>query len=74
LAKLTVDYRYVTVGVLLNLQGTYAIGGGGGILMTAGLSRLFNTIAVRWTLIIATLPVPLLVWLSGANILSTLFS
>lgn len=74
LAKLTLDYRYVTIGVLLNLPGTFAIGGGGGILMTAGLTRLFRTSAILWTLVIATLPIPLLVWLSGVDVLSTVFS
>ena len=65
LAKLTVDYRYVTIGALLNLPGTFAIGGGGGILMLAGLSRLFTFPGILLTVLIATLPVPLTVWLTG---------
>jgi hypothetical protein len=67
--KLTVDYRYATIGVLLNVPGTFAIGGGGGILMAAGLSRLFNGWVVLLTLMIATLPVPLLVWIMGVSII-----
>ena len=69
LARLTVDYRYAAIGVLLNVPGTFAIGGGGGILMAAGLSRLFNGWAILLTLAIATLPVPLAVWIMGVAIL-----
>lgn len=65
LAKLTVDYRYATLGVLLNVPGTFAIGGGGGILMAAGFSRLFNGWLILATLLIATAPVPLTVWIIG---------
>lgn len=71
LAKLTVDYRYGSIGVLLNVPGTFAIGGGGGILMAAGLSRLFDGWAMLLTLAIATLPVPLLVWLMGVSIIGS---
>jgi len=67
LGKLTVDYRYLTVGLLLNVPGTFAIGGGGGILMVAGLSRLFNGWAMLGTLLIATIPVPLTVWILGTQ-------
>lgn len=69
LGKLTVDYRYASIGVLLNVPGTFAIGGGGGILMAAGLSRLFNGWAILLTLAIATLPVPLAVWIMGVSII-----
>ena len=67
LAALTVNYRYVTLGLLLNLPGTFAIGGGGGIMLVAGLSRLFTPWAMLATLLIATLPVPLTVWLMGTR-------
>jgi hypothetical protein len=68
LAKLTIDYRYVTLGLLLNLPGTFALGGGGGILMAAGLSRLFHGWVILATLLIATLPVPLVVWVMGVTV------
>ena len=71
LGKLTTDYRYVSIGVLLNVPGTFAIGGGGGILMAAGFSRLFNSWFVFLTLLLATLPVPLIVWTMGLSILGT---
>ncbi|MBB5721626.1 hypothetical protein FHS72_001238 [Loktanella ponticola] len=69
LAKLTIDYRYATIGLLLNVPGTFAIGGGGGILMAAGLSRLFSGWAIFVTLLVATLPVPLVVWVMGVSVL-----
>ena len=69
LARLTIDYRYVLIGLLLNVPGTFTIGGGGGILLIAGLSRLFRSWAILLTLLIATLPVPLAVWFFGTQIL-----
>ncbi len=69
LAPILVDYRYVTVAILFNLPGNIAIGGGGGIMMAAGLSRLFRTRWMLLTIALATLPLPLLVWLSGGSIL-----
>ncbi len=53
-------YRYVLLGLLLNLPGNAAVGGGGGIVFLSGLSGRF---AWRWyalTLLIATCPVPVL--------------
>lgn len=71
LGRITVDYRYVAIGILLNVPGTFAIGGGGGILLVAGLSRLFNGWLMLLTLMIATLPVPLTVWIMGTQIFSS---
>ena len=68
LAKLTVDYRYITIGILLNVPGTFAIGGGGGILMAAGFSRLFKGWQILLTLMIFTMPVPLFVWTTGLSL------
>ena len=69
LAPLATRYRYAMLAVLLNVPGNVALGGGGGILMLAGISRLF---APGWTLLtvcLATAPVPLAVWVLGADIL-----
>ena len=69
LAPLATRYRYAMLAVLLNVPGNVALGGGGGILMLAGISRLF---APGWTLLtvcLATAPVPLAVWFMGADIL-----
>jgi len=59
----------VLLALLINLPGNSLIGGGGGILLVAGPSRLFSLPALVVTLILATAPVPLAVWLMGANIL-----
>lgn len=71
LSWIVVDYRYVSLGLLLNVPGTFALGGGGGILIAAGFSRLFHSGLVLLTLMIATLPVPLTVWLMGTKVLSS---
>jgi hypothetical protein len=69
LAAFLCDYRYVTLAIMINLPGNIALGGGGGIMMAAGLSRLFQTGFIVLTLAIATLPVPLAVWFWGADVL-----
>ena len=61
------DYRYLLVALLINLPGNSLIGGGGGILMMAGMSRLFRFPALLLTIALATAPLPLAVWLFGAD-------
>ena len=63
LARPLVRWRYPMVAVLLNLPGNGAMGGGGGLMLLAGISRLFE---LRWmapTVLLAVAPVPALVWL-----------
>ncbi len=62
-------FRYVMIAALVNLPGSTLIGGGGGILMLAGLSRLFGFSAILITLILAVAPVPALVWVFGIDVL-----
>lgn len=69
LAAILCNYRYVTLAIAINLPGNIALGGGGGIMMAGGLSRLFQTRFVVLTILLATLPVPLSVWLMGSEIL-----
>ena len=69
LAPLLCDYRYVTLGLAINMPGNIALGGGGGIMMAGGLSRLFQTRFAILTVFLATLPIPLSVWLLGADVL-----
>jgi hypothetical protein len=71
LALIAVRYRYLLIGALVNVPGTFAIGGGGGILMLAGVLRLFHWSGIILTLAIATLPVPLAVYIMGADFLSS---
>ncbi|WP_439154917.1 hypothetical protein [Yoonia sp.] len=69
LAPLLVRYRYGMLAVLINIPGTIVIGGGGGIMLVAGFSRLFHPGLTFLTVLLATLPVPLAVWLLGTDIL-----
>jgi len=54
-----VEGRYAAVAAILNIPGNALIGGGGGILLIAGLSRIFSTFGMLLTLIIAVAPVPI---------------
>lgn len=69
LAKPLIDYRYVTMGLLINMPGNSVIGGGGGIMLMAGVTRLFKSFSMIVTIALATLPVPLAVWWFGGGIL-----
>ena len=69
IAPLATRYRYGLLAALLNLPGNVALGGGGGIMMAAGISRLFRPGWTTLTVSLATAPVPLAVWVLGADIL-----
>jgi uncharacterized membrane protein YdjX (TVP38/TMEM64 family) len=64
-------HRHIALAVLLNLPGNALIGGGGGIAMVAGLSRLFPLPAFLLVVAVAVAPVPLAVWLFGAPVVRT---
>jgi len=68
LRPLTTQFRYPLIAVLVNLPGNSVIGGGGGILFTAGLSRLFHPLPMLLTILIAVSPVPLAVWLFNIDL------
>lgn len=53
-------YRYVALAVAINTPGNVILGGGGGLALMAGLSRLFSPLPFLLTVLIAVLPVPLL--------------
>ncbi|MEH6629467.1 MAG: hypothetical protein V7776_01490 [Halopseudomonas aestusnigri] len=55
-------YRYLSLAILINLPGNAVIGGGGGISFICGASGQFKWFLFISTLILATLPVPLLVY------------
>ena len=69
LGRLAIDFRYISVALLVNLPGNALIGGGGGICLIAGLSRLFSTWIFALTIALAVAPVPALVWIFGIKIL-----
>ncbi len=60
-----IRFRYFALMVLFNLPGNMLIGGGGGIAMAAGLSRLYRPLPYLVSVIVAVLPVPLAVFLMG---------
>lgn len=55
-------WRYVVLAVLINVPGNSLIGGGGGISLVAGLSRVFSPLATLLTFALAVMPFPLFVW------------
>ena len=67
LRPLLVDGRYALIAVLLNIPGNAVIGGGGGILFIAGLSRLFSTGWIILTLIVAVAPLPIAILVFGID-------
>lgn len=58
-------YRYAALALAVNTPGNSIIGGGGGIMMMAGLSGIFSPLATFVTIILAVSPVPLAVLFFG---------
>ena len=54
-----IEGRYAFIGVLLNIPGNALIGGGGGIMLVAGLSRIFSTCWILVTLLCVVAPIPI---------------
>ncbi len=64
-ASMALKYRYVALAVAVNMPGNSLIGGGGGILIVAGLSGIFAPFATFLTIMFAVSPVPLAVIFLG---------
>ncbi|GAB5445956.1 hypothetical protein [Gymnodinialimonas sp.] len=62
---LALRYRYVAMALAVNMPGNSIIGGGGGIMMIAGLSGIFTPLSTFVTIVIAVSPVPLAVIFLG---------
>ena len=60
-----VRLRFLIFAVLFNLPGNVAIGGGGGVALLAGMSKVFSLPAYLLTVALAVAPVPLLVYVAG---------
>ncbi len=58
-------HRYLAVALVLNIPGNFLIGGGGGIAMVAGLSRLFSPVKFLCAIAIGVLPIPLALMIYG---------
>ena len=63
-------YRYLALAVALNIPGNYLIGGGGGIALFAGVSRLYSVPGFLITIVLSVAPVPIAVMLFGTDFLS----
>jgi len=60
--------RYVLLALLLVLPGNAVFGGGGGICLMAGVTRLFSTAGALLAIALAVLPIPLAVWAIGLDV------
>lgn len=65
LMRVGLRYRYIALALAVNTPGNSIIGGGGGIMMMAGLGGIFSPVATLLTIIIAVSPVPLAVVFLG---------
>ena len=63
-------YRYLALAVALNVPGNYLLGGGGGIALIAGVSRVYSIHGFLLTILLAVSPVPLAVLIFGTGFLS----
>ena len=64
LSTLLINYRYLAIGLLLNMPGASFIGGGGGISFACGISRNISMKLFLLTVVMAVSPVPLLAFFS----------
>ncbi|VAW20251.1 hypothetical protein MNBD_ALPHA11-2376, partial [hydrothermal vent metagenome] len=68
--KWILNHRYLMLALALNVPGNAFIGGGGGISLVAGLSRLYSPSALIITLILATAPVPVMFYIFGSSVIN----
>jgi hypothetical protein len=61
-------YRHIALALAVNTPGNSIIGGGGGIMMMAGLSGIFSPLATFLTVALAVSPVPLAVIFLGLRL------
>ena len=66
--SLALRYRYVALALAVNTPGNSVIGGGGGIMIMAGLSGIFSPLSTFVTVALAVSPVPLAVIFLGLEI------
>ena len=63
---LAIKRRYIALAIAVNVPGNVLIGGGGGIMMMAGLSGIFAPVPTLLAILIGVSPVPLAIFLFGA--------
>lgn len=62
--------RHLALALALNIPGNSLIGGGGGIVLLAGISRLYSVPAFFVTILVAVAPIPLIVLFFGIDFFS----
>ncbi len=67
---LLLRYRYLALAIAFNIPGNFLIGGGGGIALLAGVSRLYSIPGTVFAVAIAVAPVPLAVTIFGNEFLT----
>ncbi|WP_417531129.1 hypothetical protein [Marinobacter lipolyticus] len=65
LVPVLLRHRFLTLMVVINLPGNMIIGGGGGLAMVAGISRLFSIPQFILSIAVAISPLPILLLLFG---------
>lgn len=65
LIALALRHRYIALALSVNVPGNAIVGGGGGIMMLAGMSGLFAPLPTALAVMIAVSPVPIAVMLIG---------
>lgn len=61
-------YRYAALALAINTPGNSVIGGGGGIMMMAGMSGVFSPLATTIVVLFAVSPVPIAVVFFGLSL------
>lgn len=64
------QHRYLALAIAVNLPGNFVIGGGGGISLIAGVSKLYSAPGFLMTMAIAVAPVPMAILIFGKKFLS----
>ena len=67
IVALALKRRYFALALAVNVPGNVVVGGGGGIMMVAGLSGLFAPVPTLVAILVGVSPVPLAVMLFGAT-------
>jgi hypothetical protein len=64
-------HRYLALAVAVNVPGNFLIGGGGGIALFAGISRVYSIPGFLATIILSVAPIPVAVYFFGSDFLMT---
>lgn len=67
IAPLLLKYRYLALLIVINTPGNIVAGGGGGIALSAGMSRLFTPPLFLLTIAVSVSPVPLFLIFFGVS-------